>query len=155
MRFTLSPSRTSSGGMNNSRKVGNKCEYVKVVRLGWRTSCFQRSLPTRVRNRRSAVSSTCPWWIATGFFFPGDTRNEKWAKTKQKKKSQLGLHDGCFPSQSVRRSHADRQDANCKSLWNVMTGRHAPRDETWLFAGVKPEADKKAFEAPIVLGASC
>lgn len=84
-------------------------------------------------------------------------RHPEWemSKNETKKKSQLGLHDGCFPSQSVRRSHADRQDANCKSLWNVMTGRHAPRDETWLFAGVKPEADKKAFEAPIVLGASC
>lgn len=51
-------------------------------------------------------------------------------RMRNKAKSQLSLHDGCFPSQSVRRSHSDGQDANCKSLWNVMTGRHAPTDET-------------------------
>lgn len=35
-----------------------------------------------------------------------------------------------LPSQSAERSHADRQDANCKSFGNVMTDWHAPRDDT-------------------------
>lgn len=36
----------SVSGTAGTWEGGNKCKYLKVVRLIWRTSCFQHSLPT-------------------------------------------------------------------------------------------------------------
>lgn len=138
-QYSFSFCLSFSGSINNSRRSGRleQMQVFKSRRAHMKDTLF--SAPHQ--HRRSANYPTRPWWIAMGFFFQGDTRNE----------SQLALLDGCFPSQSVSRSHADRQDANCKSLRNVTTGRHAPTNETWLFSAVKPADDKRASDAPIVL----
>lgn len=102
---------------------------VELTRLTSRTSCFflPHSLPAATALfKTSALQSPPP--VGDGLWHGFSFRER--CRMRNEAKSQLSLHDGCFPSQSVRRSHSDGQDANCKSLWNVMTGRHVPTDET-------------------------